>query len=115
MLDEKLSALAVRCRELLYYVEAETQSIRREIESAKGSWPAAQMAATDATDWHNPSEPTPAGTVIWATDGSRVWTIWGTGKPINKEATAVKAWSVAFIPAPPASMQVVVASTTQEP
>jgi len=107
MLDERMRELARRSVELLRYVAEETRAIEAEIEAAKRAWPAAQMVPTNATDWRPPSEPTPAGTVVWATDGTRVWTLWGTGNPIPGSATAVKAWTVAFIPSPPASLQLI--------
>lgn len=106
-LDERLRALAERSRNLLQYVVSETQEIAREIDNAKRAWPADQMIPTDIADWHDRSEPTPKGVVIWATDGVRVWTIWGAGEPIPGSATAVRMWTRAFIPSPPPSLQTI--------
>jgi len=106
-LDERLRGLAERSRDLLQYVNMQVQDIERDIEAAKRAWPADQMIPTSVADWHDRAEPTPDGVVIWATDGSRVWTIWGNGKPIAGSATAVKMWTRAFIPSPPANLQTI--------
>jgi hypothetical protein len=53
-------------------------------------------------DWRPPSEATPHGKRLYATDGTEVWEIWGSGEPINTGAIRVKAWAVRREPMPPA-------------
>lgn len=52
--------------------------------------------------WHPKTDPTPKGVKLWASDGKRVWEIWGSGEPIGEYATKVHYWAVKHMPDPPA-------------
>jgi hypothetical protein len=54
-----------------------------------------------APKWHPRTDSTPKGAKLWASDGERVWEIWGDGKPIGAAATKVHCWAVKHMPDPP--------------
>lgn len=60
-------------------------------------WPDHQVRPADWT----PRAQTPPAGWVWASDGMRVWLIQCDGKPIRREVTAVRFWTLAYIPAPP--------------
>lgn len=73
--------------------------LQARIRKSKEAWPSHQIRSD--VHWHTREE-IPPDEHIWASDGIRVWLIHGKGEPISPAATAVKFWTTACIPAPPA-------------
>lgn len=74
------------------------KEMQKSLALADKDWPDHQVIPF--CDWQDRDKTPPAGK-IWASDGIGVWLINSEGEPIAKEATAVKFWSIAFIPGPP--------------
>lgn len=55
--------------------------------------------------WHSRSEPTPADTLIWVTDGEDIWLLTGDGDLFPERATKCKFWTVAAFPPLPDGRQ----------
>ena len=94
MLTERLKLLGVSVLEMRRFLT----DMERELTAAKDDWPDHQVVKVG--DWKDRDEIPPAGQ-IWASDGDAVWLISTGGEPIGKNATRVKFWTVALIPAPP--------------
>lgn len=92
-LDEEIEAIQLHIEALQKVLASLEDRLRR----AKGAWPSHQILPAE---WNDRSVTPPVG-VIWATDGIRVWNINSDGTPIGPNATAVKWWTTAYIPAPP--------------
>lgn len=95
-LSEEMSALFSHIDAL----EEVCRSLKHRLERAKDAWPDHQIIPSRPNDWHGRDEVPPDG-FVWASDGIGVWLIRGRGEPISKEATSVKYWTEAYIPAPP--------------
>jgi len=74
------------------------KGMKKRLREARKAWPDFQIRC--GAEWYDRSKTPPDG-FIWASDGVGVWLIHGRGKPIATEATAVKFWTDAYIPAPP--------------
>jgi len=93
-LSEEINALQAHVDALQDVLD----SLKKRIERVDKSWPDHQIIPSN--DWHDRNEIPPEGR-IWASDGIRIWLISSDGKGIDDGATAVKYWSIAFIPHPP--------------
>ena len=98
ILNEKISELISECDA----VNTKLLAMDALLNDAKKAWPENQVVA--GAVWYSRDKTPPIGQV-WASDGTRVWLIWGRGEPIPKEATAVKFWTEAYIPAPPSFIE----------
>ena len=100
MLTQRLRELQVRVGALHDFVKAQCKEIETDISLSAEAWPDDQVVGL--AEWHSRDETPPKG-IIWASDGSAVWLLHHCdGKPISKDATRVRYWTRAFIPAPPA-------------
>jgi hypothetical protein len=94
MLNDEITKLEQQCASMMMLLS----EMREQLQDAKKAWPEFQVRV--GAEWHSRDTVPPNG-LIWASNGTRVWLIYGRGEPIGKDATAVKFWTDAYIPAPP--------------
>jgi len=85
---------------LLDNMQSRINELRETLKRAESDWPSHQVIPT--FDWHSRDEVPPFGK-IWASDGVGVWLIWSDGNGISPEATAVRYWTLAYMPGPPST------------
>ena len=93
MLNDDLRAISDKFADLL----AEVEAIKLRLEKAAKNWPDYQVRV--GAEWYGRDKTPPDGW-IWASNGLSVWLIQGRGEPIGDDATAVKFWTDAYVPAP---------------
>lgn len=98
MLSERLKKIAETVASLGSVVAA----LQRDLDLAKEDWPDHQIRG--GAEWRSRDETPPIGW-LWASDGDAVWTIHSDGKPIPATAIRVRYWTLAFIPAPPSTLE----------
>jgi len=101
ILSQELDTLFNECWQLSEQCEGmltRAHALMESLQSFDTSWPNSQVKPDGK--WH-PAAKTPPDSVIWASDGTNVWLIRGTGKPLSEKLIAVKYWTVACIPAAP--------------
>ena len=94
MLNQEIALLEQECESMM----SQIKKMSERLERAKKAWPDFQVRV--GAEWYSRDKVPPDG-YIWASDGVGVWLIHGRGRPIGKEASAVKFWTDAYIPAPP--------------